>query len=222
MNTTPARQNMPPWFGPHNSMRTDAYVLLAALLRDSPTPETIDLLRNLSWDEDLPLALQMALSELCRAGAEYPMQSILEEYQRIFMGLGSGELVPYASWYVEKMIQSTPLAEIRGDLLRLAIVRQTDCFESEDHVGVLCEIMALLSAAQNEIPLSEQAVFFNHHLATWMPLFFKDLQGLRNIRFYRTVAEFGRSFLEAETAYLQNAESYEKYTSLRHNQQVSV
>ena len=222
MTTTPARQNMPPWFGPHSSMRTDAYVLLAALLRDAPSPEAIDLLRNLSWDEDLPLRLQMALSELCRAGAEYPMQSICEEYQRIFMGLGSGELVPYASWYVEKMIQSTPLAEIRGDLLRLAIVRQTDCFESEDHVGVLCEIMALLSAPQNEIPLSEQAAFFNNHLATWMPLFFKDLQGLKNIRFYRTVAEFGRGFLEAETEFLQNAESCEKYASLRHNEQVSA
>jgi len=196
--------------------------LLAALLRDSPSPEAIDLLRNLSWEKDLPLRLQMALSELCRAGAEYPMQSICEEYQRVFIGLGSGELVPYASWYLEKVIQSTPLAEIRSDLLRLAIVRQTDCFESEDHVGVLCEIMALLSAPQNEILLSEQAAFFNHHLVTWMPLFFKDLQGLKNIRFYRTVAEFGRSFLEAETAFLQHAESSEKYASKRQTEHVSA
>jgi len=222
MNTTLAHQNVPPWFGPHRSMRTDAYVMLAALLRDSPSPEAIDLLRNLSWEKDLPLRLQMALSELCRAGAEYPESSICEEYQRVFIGLGSGELVPYASWYVEKAIQSTPLAEIRGDLLRLAIVRQTDCFESEDHVGVLCEIMALLSAPQNEIPLIEQAAFFNKHLATWMPLFFKDLQGLRNIPFYLTVAEFGRCFLETEAEFLQHAESCEKYASLRHNEQVSV
>jgi len=203
-------------------MRTDAYVLLAALLRDSPSPEAIDLLRNLSWEKDLPLPLQMALSELCRAGAEYPVQSICEEYQRVFMGLGSGELVPYASWYVEKAIQSTPLAEIRGDLLRLAIVRQTDCFESEDQVGVLCEIMALLSTPQNEIPQSEQAAFFHHHLFTWMPRFFRDLQELRNIRFYRTVAEFGRSFLAAEAEFLPNAEGWGKYTSKRHNEQVSA
>jgi len=222
MNTTLAHQNMPPWFGPHRSMRTDAYVLLAALLRDSPSPEAIDLLSNLSWEEDLPLRLQMALIELCRAGSEHPMQSICEEYQRVFMGLGSGELVPYASWYIEKAIQSTPLAEIRGDLMRLAIVRQTDCFESEDHVGVLCEIMALLSAPQNEIPQSEQAAFFNNHFVTWMPLFFKDLHGLGDIRFYRTVAEFGRSFLEAEVEFLQNAESCEKNDSLRHNEQVSA
>jgi len=203
-------------------MRTDAYVLLAALLRDSPSPETIALLRNLSWEEDLPVRLQMALSELCRAGAEIPPQSIGEEYQRVFMGLGSGELVPYASWYLEKAIQSTPLAEIRGDLQRLAIVRQTDCFESEDHVGVLCEIMALLSAPQNEIPQSEQAAFFNNHLVTWMPRCFKDLQELGDIRFYRTVAEFGRSFLEAEADFLQRAESCEKYASLRHDEQVSA
>lgn len=222
MTTTPAHHNTPPWLGPHSSMRTDAYVLLAALLRDSPSPETIDLLRNLSWEENLPLRLQMALSELCRAGAESPMQSICEEYQRIFMGLGRGELVPYASWYVEKAIQSTPLAEIRSDLLRLAIVRQTDRFESEDQVGVLCEIMALLSAPQNEIPQSEQAAFFNHHLVNWMPLFFKDLQELRDIRFYRTVAEFGRSFLEAEAEFLHQVESRGKCTFKRHDEQVSA
>ena len=137
------------------------------------------------------------------------MQNIHEEYERIFVGLGAGELVPYGSWYVEKQIQSTPLARIRTDLRRLGIVRQIESFESEDHVGVLCEIMALLSTSQNSIS-EQQAEFFNNHLATWMPQFFIDLQDLVNIRFYRQVAGFGRSFLQAESKYLQRNDFLQK------------
>ena len=214
MNTTySAHQSIPAWFGPYSDIRNDAYVLLAALLRDAPSEETIQLLRNLRWGEDIPLALQKALRELCRACAEWPMQSIHEEYERIFIGLGAGELVPYGSWYVEKQIQSTPLAHIRTDLRRFGIVRQIESFESEDHVGVLCEIMALLSTSQNSISEDEQAEFFNKHLAIWMPQFFIDLQDLVNIRFYRQVAGFGRSFLQAESEYLKNIGHCYKCTS---------
>ncbi len=203
MNTTYAEQSMPAWFGPYSTIRNDAYVLLAALLRDAPSEEITLLLRNLHWGEDLPLALQKALSELCQACAEWPIQRIHDEYERIFVGLGAGELIPYGSWYIEKQIQSTPLAHIRTDLRRLGIVRQIKSFESEDHAGVLCEIMALLSTPQNTFSEYQQAEFFNNHLATWMPQFFIDLQELVNIRFYRQVAGFGRSFLQAESKYLQ-------------------
>ena len=54
-------------------------------------------------------------------------------------------MVPYASWYRERMIQSSPLASLRGDLMRLGIVRQPDSYESEDHAGAICEAMALLT-----------------------------------------------------------------------------
>ena len=204
MNTTYTQQSIPAWFGPYSDIRNDAYVMLAALLRDTPSEETIHLLRNLRWEKDIPLALHKALRELCRACAEWPMQSIHEEYERIFIGLGAGELVPYGSWYAEKQIQSTPLAQIRTNLRRFGIVRQTESFESEDHAGVLCEIMVLLSTPENRISLNEQADFFNSHLAIWMPQFFIDLQDLVNIKFYRQVAGFGRSFLQAESEYLQS------------------
>ena len=99
-----------------------------------------------------------------RAAILYVRQKgIAEEFQRLFVGLGSGELVPYASWYLEKMIQSAPLAAIRADLGRLGIVRQSTCFEPEDHAGVLCEIMALLSVPENDIAEEEQAAFFRSH-----------------------------------------------------------
>ena len=187
----------------HDGFRTDGYVLLAALLLNSPSAELLELVQNLRWTEDIPAALDQALDELNRAGVLCSPADIAAEFNRLFVGLGSGELVPYASWYREKMIQSRPLAAIRADLDRLGVIRQAFCCEPEDHAGALCEIMALLSLTENDIGKNEQAAFYRHHLAPWMPLFFADLQQVETSRFYQTVGTFGRSFLRAESAYLQ-------------------
>jgi TorA maturation chaperone TorD len=199
--------SMPAWIRPHAAIRTDGYVLLAALLTDTPTEDTINLVRNLNWEEDLTVPMQTALTELVHACAVCSLNSIVKEYDRIFVGLGSGELVPYGSWYLEKMIQSAPLAAVRYDLARLGIIRQSGCFESEDHAGALCETMALLSLPENAIPESDQAYFFANHIATWVPQFFQDLQTLDNVGFYRSVGRFGWCFLSAEKEYLRKMRS---------------
>ena len=187
----------------HGAIRTDGYVLLAALLINAPSSELLELVQNLRWAEDLPDAMGQALDELILAGTYYPPAEIAGEYRRIFIGLGSGELVPYGSWYREKAIQSRPLAAIRTDLSRFGVVRQATCFEPEDHAGALCEIMALLSLPENGIGEDEQASFYRHHLDPWMPRFFADLQQVEKSRFYQKVGAFGCSFLTAESRYLQ-------------------
>jgi len=197
-------QSRPAWYKPHSHIRTDSYVLLAALLNDTPSEIVMELVQNLCWDEDLPESMNEALAALSRAGRTCPVDTIAEEYYRLFVGLGSGELLPYGSWYREKTIQSAPLAAIRSDLARLEIVRQADCFEPEDHAGVLCEIMALLSFPANEMPEHEQAAFFDRHLGPWLPQFFKDLQAVEKSEFYRTVGAFGCCFMAGEIDYLRN------------------
>lgn len=191
------------WYTPHAHIRTDAYVLLATLLNVAPTEELLDIVRDLRWNDDLPETMQEALAGMNKASNTCPQESIADEFQRLFVGLGSGEIIPYGSWYREKMIQSAPLAAIRADLIRLGIVRKSDTFESEDHAGALCEIMALLSNPENEIPENEQAAFFENHITSWMPEFFNDLQAVKNTEFYRTVGRFGHCFLEGENEYLQ-------------------
>lgn len=203
MNQSVVAQNHPKWYAPHANIRTDSYVLLAALLTDAPSENVIELVQNLGWDEDLSERMNQALEAVTHAGTMCSLDAIAEEYHRIFVGLGHGELLPYGSWYLEKMIQSTPLAAIRNDLARLGIVRQMDSFEPEDHAGVLCEIMALLSYPGNEISDHEQAAFFNKHLSTWIPHFFVDLQAVKKSQFYRAVGEFGWCFIEGENEYLQ-------------------
>ncbi len=194
----------------HGALRTDSYVLLAALLSNAPSPELIELVQNMCWAEDLPAAMDEALEELNRAGTHCLPADIAGEFHRLFVGLGSGELVPYGSWYREKMIQSKTLAAIRKDLSRLGVVRRASCFEPEDHAGALCEIMALLTLPENGIAEDEQAAFYRNHLDSWMPRFFSDLSGVEKSRFYLAVGNFGRSFLAAESRYLHKYFSIEE------------
>jgi len=194
-----------PRHGPFAALRSDGYALLGALLRQPPTPEIIRLIAGMRWPEGLSVDLADALAALSAGAARTGPEEMEEEYFKLFIGLGRGILVPYASWYQEKMIQSGPLAAIRRDLALLGMVRQDASWESEDHAGAVCEAMALLSAsAEAEAePVNEEAVFFRRHLDWWMVRFFDDLAAMGDCSFYRRAGEFGRRFLQAEKAYLK-------------------
>jgi TorA maturation chaperone TorD len=208
MESTMKTVDAPEWLAAHAAVRTDAYVILASLLGQTPSDEFLNVLQNLHWDEALPEKLDHALGALRQAAHDYPPAVLQDEFNNLFVGLGSGEMVPYASWYREKKIQSSPLAFLRSDLAELGIVRQTGCHESEDHAGALCEIMAIVSQIENDIPTAEQATFFHRHVAPWMMTFFSDLRSAKSAVFYRMVGLFGSSFLETESKYLKLGIAY--------------
>ena len=191
------------WLAPYAKIRADNYAMLAFLLGQPPSENLLKVLQNLQWDELIPGRVDRALKALRQASHEYPLSDLEEEYANLFVGLGCGELVPYASWYKEKMIQSSSLVSLRSDLILLGIVRQADSHESEDHAGALCECMALISRQPDEVDQATQANFFQQHVAPWMMTFFKDLESAKSARFYRTVGIFGSRFLESEMEYLK-------------------
>lgn len=183
-------------------VRTDSYILLASLLGHPPSVALRDVLVNLQWDDAVPDGLGRSLTALSQAGCACAIESMQAEYQKLFVGLGSGELIPYASWYLEKRIQSRPLAKLRSDLYRLGVVRQAGDHEPEDHAAALCEVMTILSDAAGGYPLDTQIDFFERHLATWITGFFHDLRMARSAVFYRSVGAFGSHFMECESRYL--------------------
>ncbi len=193
----------PAWFAPYAKIRTESYVMLASLLGQRPSENLLKVLQNLHWDEPIPEGIDRSLRALREASREFSLGALEEEYDKLFVGLGCGEMVPYASWYREKKIQSSTLASLRSDLILLDLVRQADSRESEDHAGVLCECMALVSREPNEVDHATQANFFQRHVAPWMTTFFKDLESAKSARFYRTVGIFGSRFLESEIEYLK-------------------
>lgn len=119
--------------------RSREYALLSALLRHPPDNR---LLAELAKLPDDPSPLGTAHGALARAAALATEASVEREYFNLFVGIGRGELLPYASYYISGFLQERPLARLRGDLAQLGIIRTERESEPEDHAAILCEIMA--------------------------------------------------------------------------------
>jgi TorA maturation chaperone TorD len=180
-------------------LRRNIYALMAALLARPPVDDTLQLLEDIQADRHIDAtALGRCWRDLRTAALTYTSEQIDEEFHRLFIGLGRGEVVPYGSWYLAGHLMDKPLARLRGDLAVLGIERRPGNRETEDHVAALCETMALISAPDALIPRRQLRPFFRIHLASWMPRFFKDLQDAPSARFYRAVGRTGEAFMQRE------------------------
>lgn len=190
---------------PHRDLaplRSDVYALLASLMAEPPSEKRLRQLAKLSVEAGIPAPLEGALIDLGAAARETAAAAAALEYAGLFVGLGRGELVPYASWYLDHLLMAAPLARLRTDLAALDICRREEASEPEDHAAALCEIMVLI-VARPDISLEEQSRFFYSHLAAWMVRFFRDLQQARGAAFYRPVGRVGEHFMLLEKQLLQ-------------------
>jgi len=184
------------------TVRADTYVLLARLFRAPPDQALLDRLMacRVGDEQDAPLA--KAWAGLADASRQADPRSLDDEFHALFIGLGRGELLPYASWYLSGFLLDKPLAQLRADLKKLGIERVEDVSESEDHVAALCETMALLVDADAGIDHAGQKKFFDRHFHPWVPRFFADLRTAKHSDFYRRVADLGQQFIEFEQSWL--------------------
>jgi len=190
----------------YDRARTDLYALLAVLLIQPPSTKVLEGVRSLAVDESLPQRLHTALvlvRETARSGS---LADLEVEFRELFIGLGCGEIVPFASWYRERRMMAGPLADLRGELRCLGLCRREGFCEPEDHAGVLCEILAMISREDSGVSLERQGTFFRAHALPWLPRFFRDLQGLRGAVFYRDVGILGELFMRTDARYLSPAE----------------
>jgi len=178
-------------------LRADLYDLLAALLVRPPGADLLGRCRALGGDET---PLGRAVAALARvAGTTHPAAAE-REFNRLFIGLGRGEVVPYASFYMTGFLNERPLATLRGDMARLGIARTPDKREPEDNIASLCEMMSGLIAGRfgAPAPIGVQRDFFNRHLAPWAGPFFADLERAEEAVFYAPVGAIGTAFVEIE------------------------
>ncbi len=180
--------------------RAGAYGLLAALLRSPPEQALLDHVAELAAVEQTNDELSLAMSMLGLAARDSAPETIDAEYHALFIGLGRGELVPFASWYLTGFLMEKPLSVLRDDLAMLGFERHSDTREPEDHVAALSEVMAMLISDGQD--LSRQMYFFGAHLAPWVERLFTDLSTAKNAVFYRAVGRFGNAFIEFERNYL--------------------
>ncbi len=124
--------------------RADVYALLGALLAKSPDREMLGLLRGIEVPSGNP-GMPEAWRDLKVAAKEADAEATVDEYFALFIGLGRGELVPYASSYLTGYLMEKPLADLRGELSRLGFERSDTVKEPEDHAASLCELMGMIS-----------------------------------------------------------------------------
>ena len=176
--------------------RSRQYALLAVLLSRAPDAELLARLGTLRGDAS-PLGLaQAALGE---AAAAANMERIEREFFELFIGIGRGELLPYASFYLTGFLNERPLARVRADLERYGIERAKGHSEPEDHAAVLCEVMAGLVDGRFATPPGADREFFEKHLLPWIGRFLADLETARSAEFYRRIAALGRTFVAIES-----------------------
>lgn len=178
--------------------RAALYRLLARFLAAPPDHAALEVARGLGDGES---AIGRALAVLARVARATTPEQAADEYHELFIGIGRGELVPYASFYRTGFLNEKPLAELRDDLAALGVARAPNNPEPEDHIASLCEVMAgLVEGRFGSGDLAEQQRFFERHIRPWAGRFFADLEAARAARLYQPLGTVGRLFLEIEEA----------------------
>jgi TorA maturation chaperone TorD len=176
--------------------RAQEYALLSVLLSHSPDVQMIGRLALLRGDASLLGTAHTALGE---AASRTNEESAAREYFDLFAGLGRGLLLPYASHYLTGSLYGRPLGRLRESLEHLGIESAAGNSEPEDHVAMLCEVMAKLIRGDIANPAGADREFFEQHLAPWIRRFFVDLEKAESADFYARVGLLGRTFVDIET-----------------------
>lgn len=184
--------------GEEDRLRADLYDFLAAFLA-RPPDETL-LKRTAALEGDAS-PLGEAIGALARVARKTrSVKAAEQEFNALFIGLGRGELMPYASFYLTGFLNEKPLAQLRKDMMQLRIVRAENVFEPEDNIAALMEMMAGLIMGRFSAPasLQVQKTFWNKHIGPWAEYFYSDLEAARNSVLYASVGSVGRVFMDIE------------------------
>jgi TorA maturation chaperone TorD len=176
--------------------RARTYRLLAHLFAKPPAQALLDSVGKITGDAT-PLGLAwIALADAARRTTE---TAAGEEYFKLFIGVGRGDVLPFASYYQAGFLHERPLAAIRADLAGLGIERRAGVHEPEDNVATLFDAMAAMIDGSSVATLAAQDAFFSTHIASWVERLFADIIVAPSAKFYRAVADVGRHWIDLET-----------------------
>jgi TorA maturation chaperone TorD len=170
--------------------RGQLYKLLAVTLARPPDAETLTALATLNGEGEIGAALRAVAAIACND----PPATIRREYDALFLGMVSGEVIPYASFYLTGFLYERPLARLRADMAELGFSLVDNRSDPEDHIASILEVMASLIDAD----LATQQTFFRRHIEPWAGKFFADLEAAPSAHLYRPLAILGKRFLELE------------------------
>ena len=191
---------------PEDRIRADMYNFLGLVLARPADEILLEQMSQLSGDQS---ELGKAVETLKRVSKVSKPNSVEIEFNKLFIGVGRGELLPYASYYLTGFLNEKPLAALRRDMVKLGLSRASNVYEPEDNIASLMEMMAALIVGRfgSPISLAKQLKFFDKHIRPWAGLFFTDLEAAEFSILYASVGSVGRLFMEIEVeAFRMSAE----------------
>ncbi len=179
-------------------LRADMYGFLASLLRSEPSDELLDRVASLNGD-DSPIG--EACATMARLASSIDYGVIRNEYVDLFIGVGRGEVLPFASYYLTGFLNDRPLANLRGEMSAIGIKRADGVREPEDHIASLFDMMAGLIRGDygRAFSVAEQQTFYAKHIEPWGQLLMRDVEEAKTAIFFAPVGTMGRVFLEIES-----------------------
>ena len=187
----------PPRIAGEDRMRADLYDFLGLLLAVPPDTGLLKKTAALAGDAT---PLGTAVAALARIAQHTSPSAVEREFNALFIGLGRGELLPYASYYLTGFLNEKPLASLRRDMAARGMTRAPNVYEPEDNIASCMEMMASLITGRfgPPAPLTDQNMFFNRHIGPWAGHFFTDLEAAKNSVLYAPVGAVGRIFMQIE------------------------
>lgn len=178
-------------------LRADLYNFLGLMLAGPPDQLLLDQCAGLSGDDS---DLGKAIAGLARVAKITKPKKVESEFNALFVGLGRGELLPYASYYLTGFLNEKPLAILRSDMAARAMTRAPNVFEPEDNIASMMEMMAGMIVGRFGVTssLDDQKTFFNKHVAPWAGHFYADLEAAKNSILYASLGAVGREFMDIE------------------------
>jgi len=188
---------------PEEAARGDFYALFARLAHDGPDGA---LLQAIARAAPIPpegnAALASAWRDLVDASSVMDADAALEEYERLFVGMGKAAVSLYSGFYTGAPSIDHPRVRIQADLAALGLARRETATEPEDHFAGLFDAMRVLvagSAARAPASVAQQRKFFQDHVEPGVGKFFDALARAGNANYYRRVAALGAAFFALES-----------------------
>ena len=180
-----------------DQLRADMYSFIANMIRTEPSQKLLDSVKNLSGDDS---SIGGYIKLISKLATTIHISEIQEEYVNLFVGVGRGELLPFASYYLTGFLNDKPLSKLRDDMNQLRVIRLKEVKEPEDHVSSLFDIMSALITGKfgKQYSISEQSDFFEKHLNSWVHLLMSDIESAKSAVFYAPIGSIGKEFIHIE------------------------
>lgn len=178
-------------------LRADLYNYLGVMLAGPPDQVLLEQTAALTGDET---PLGAAIQGLARVAKVTKPKAAQTEFNALFIGLGRGELLPYASYYLTGFLNEKPLANLRATMANFGMTRSADVFEPEDNIASLMEMMAgmIIGRFGRAANIEEQKQFFNAHVGNWAAHYFSDLKAAKSSVLYASVGDVGVALMDIE------------------------